>query len=243
MYTTSLPPRTTNLSADLPRPSSAAYWRPPTATGLHRPELPREYPILSDSHQHLDHDSDDPVVPGSTRRMSATSTEETAAHTVEAARRAWKNNLQSEWERRNTHEEYFDHLPPPPTEPPQQSPWYSYGYVAASQESIACVHRAEELRPCHECQEEIEYRERQGARAAREAREAREAAAARKAFEEKRRRLDEERRRREEEQRKNEEQIVVAAWQRYERGWQDLLNGVIADGRQVRPSSSHHDCC
>ncbi|KAG8692122.1 hypothetical protein FRC08_009998 [Ceratobasidium sp. 394] len=90
------------------------------------------------------------------------------------------------------------------------------------------------MRRYHEHLEEIKYQERQAARAAREAREA---AAARKAFEEERKRLDEQRRKTEEEKRKNEEQVIVAAWARYERGWMDLLNGVIADGRQVRPPS------
>lgn len=164
-----------------------------------------------------------------TRRMSTTSTEETGTTTTaDAARRAWANNLKSEWERRGAHEEH--HIPPHHPHPPQRTPSFSYRYRAATQESIAAARRAEEVRRYQEHQEEIKYRERQAARAAREAREA---AAARKAFEEERKRLDEERRKKEEERRKGEEQIVVASWQRYERGWQDLLNGVIADGRQL----------
>lgn len=161
-----------------------------------------------------------------TRRMSTTSTEDTGSTTTaDAARRAWANNLKSEWERRGAYEEHHPHPPPP-----QRTPSFSYRYRPASQENIAALRRAEEIRRYHEHQEEVKYRERQAARAAREAREA---AAARKAFEEERKRLDEERRRKEEERRKNEEQVVVAAWQRYERGWQDLTNGVSVDGRQL----------
>ncbi|KAB5591244.1 hypothetical protein CTheo_5326 [Ceratobasidium theobromae] len=154
--------------------------------------------------------------------MSSAS-DDTATLTAEAARRAWANNLKSEWERRGAHEEH--HVPRA-----QRTPSFSYRYRPASQENMAAARRAEELRRYHEHQEEIKYRERQAARAAREAREA---AAARKAFDEERRRLDDERRRKEDERRKNEEQVVVAAWQRYERGWQDLLNGVTVDGRQL----------
>ncbi|CAE6409148.1 unnamed protein product [Rhizoctonia solani] len=174
----------------------------------------------------------------SNRRMSTTSTEDTsssATATADAARRAWANNLKSEWDRRGAHEEHHTHLHPD-TRPPQRTPSFSYRYRPASAEAIAAAEalsaarRAEEIRRYHEHQEEIKYRERQAARAAREAREA---AAARKAFEEERKRLEEERRKQEEDRRKNEEQVVVASWQRYERKWQDLLNGVIPDGRPL----------
>ncbi|ELU45191.1 hypothetical protein AG1IA_00776 [Rhizoctonia solani AG-1 IA] len=97
-------------------------------------------------------------------------------------------------------------------------------------QAIAAARRAEEIRRYQEHQEEIKYREQQAARAAREAREA---AAARKAFEEERRRLEEERRKQADERKKNEEQIVIAAWARYESGWQDLINGVNANGRPL----------
>ncbi|CAE6453929.1 unnamed protein product [Rhizoctonia solani] len=172
----------------------------------------------------------------STRRMSTASAEEPApATTGDAARRAWANNLRSEWDRRGAHEEHHTHLHPE-ARPAQRTPSFSYRYRPASAEAIAAAEamaaarRAEEIRRYHEHQEEIKYRERQAARAAREAREA---AAARKAFEEERKRLEEERRKQEEERRKNEEQVVVASWQRYERKWQDLLNGVFPDGRQL----------
>jgi septal ring factor EnvC (AmiA/AmiB activator) len=114
---------------------------------------------------------------------------------------------------------------------------YTQRYRPASNENMAAAahaaaHRhAEDMRRYNEHKEEIKYQKRQSARAAREAREA---AAPRKAFEEERKRLDEPRRKTEEERRKNEEQVNVAAWARYERGWIDPLNGVTADGRQVR---------
>ncbi|KAJ1301989.1 hypothetical protein OPQ81_000824 [Rhizoctonia solani] len=174
----------------------------------------------------------------STRRMSTTSAEEpTSNHTADAARRAWAHNLRSEWDRRGAHEEHH-HLHPESHahHPPQRTPSFSYRYRPASAEAIAAAEamsaarRAEEYRRYHEHLEEVKYRERQAARAAREAREA---AAARKAFEEERKRLEEERRKKEEERRKNEEQVVIAAWQRYERGWQDLINGVNAEGRPL----------
>ncbi|KAG8711490.1 hypothetical protein FRC11_002670 [Ceratobasidium sp. 423] len=174
----------------------------------------------------------------STRRMSTASTDEPApTHTADAARRAWANNLKSEWDRRGAHEEHHTHLHPDPhARPSPRTPSFSYRYRPASAEAIAhaealaAARRAEEIRRYQEHLEEIKYRERQAARAAREAREA---AAARKAFEEERKRLEEERRKKEEERRKNEEQVVIAAWQRYERGWQDLINGVNAEGRPL----------
>ncbi|CAE6417471.1 unnamed protein product [Rhizoctonia solani] len=167
-------------------------------------------------------------------RMSTASTDDDPSPQA-AARRAWANNLKSEWDRRGAHEEHHTHLHPEPR-PTQRTPSFSYRYRPASAEAIAsaeamaAARRAEEVRRYQEHQEEIKYRERQAARAAREAREA---AAARKAFEEERRRLEEERRKKEEERRKNEEQVVIAAWQRYERGWQDLINGVNAEGRPL----------
>jgi len=173
--------------------------------------------------------------------MSTTSAEESPAPTAtaDAARRAWANNLRSEWDRRGAHEETHTHLHPEHhahTRPAQRTPSFSYRYRPASAEAIAAAEaaaaarRAEEIRRYHELQEEIKYRERQAARAAREAREA---GAARKAFEEERKRLEEERRKQEDERRKNEEQVVVASWQRYERKWQDLSNGVFTDGRPL----------
>ncbi|KAF8699978.1 hypothetical protein RHS03_06896, partial [Rhizoctonia solani] len=172
---------------------------------------------------------------GSTKRMSTASSEEpTPTNTAGAARRAWANNLKSEWDRRGAHEEQHTHLHPDPPSarrhPPQRSPSFSYRYQPASPEAIAAARRAEEIRRYQEHQEEIKYREQQAARAAREAREA---AAARKAFEEERRRLEEERRKQADERKKNEEQIVIAAWARYESGWQDLINGVNANGRPL----------
>ncbi|KAF8755652.1 hypothetical protein RHS01_05267 [Rhizoctonia solani] len=105
-------------------------------------------------------------------------------NTAGAARRAWANNLKSEWDRRGAHEEQHTHLHPDPPSarrhPPQRSPSFSYRYQPASPEAIAAARRAEEIRRYQEHQEEIKYREQQAARAAREAREA---AAARKAFE------------------------------------------------------------
>ncbi|KAH7345576.1 hypothetical protein B0J17DRAFT_43308 [Rhizoctonia solani] len=174
----------------------------------------------------------------STRRMSTASTEEsTPTVTADAARRAWAKNLTAEWDRRGAREEYHHHHHPEPhARQPQRTPSFSYRYRPASAEAIAAAEsmaaarRAEEIRRYNEHVEEVKYRERQAARAAREAREAH---AARKAFEEERKRLEEERRKKEDERRKNEEQIVVAAWQRYERKWQDLTNGVFPEGRQV----------
>ncbi|CAE6466137.1 unnamed protein product [Rhizoctonia solani] len=172
---------------------------------------------------------------GSTKRMSTASAEEPAhVYTADAARRAWANNLKSEWDRRGAHEEHYTHLHPDPPpnrrHPPQRSPSFSYRYQPASPEAIAAARRAEEVRRYQEHQEEVKRRERQAARAAKEAREA---AAARKAFEEERRRLEEERKKQAEERKKNEEQVVIAAWARYERGWQDLINGVNAEGRPL----------
>ncbi|CAE6465044.1 unnamed protein product, partial [Rhizoctonia solani] len=176
----------------------------------------------------------------STRRMSTTSAEESsssATATADAARRAWANNLRSEWDRRGAHEEHHHHLHPEPhARHPQRTPSFSYRYRPASAEAIAAAEamaaarRAEEIRRYNQHVEEVKYRERQAARAAREAREAH---AARKAFEEERKRLEEERRQKEDERRKNEEQIVIASWQRYERKWQDLTNGVFPEGRQL----------
>ncbi|CAE6453901.1 unnamed protein product [Rhizoctonia solani] len=160
----------------------------------------------------------------STQRISATSEnsaeEPASTSAIDAARRAWANNLWSEWDRRGVYEDHTHRYLHPETRPAQRTPPFPYRYRPAS---------AEEIR-YHEHQEEIKYRERQAARAAREAQEA---GAARKAFEEERKRLEEERRKREEERRKNEEQVVVASWQRYERKWQDLLNGVFPEGRQL----------
>ncbi|KAG8714977.1 hypothetical protein FRC08_011169 [Ceratobasidium sp. 394] len=193
------------------------------------------------------------ISPKSKARPMSTGTDDTPTSATEAARRAWANNLKSEWERRGAHEEEHSVDPPAGPPPPAPSPAgfrtsyppqpnlsrsysYSQRYRPASSENIAAAaqaaarRHAEEMRRYHEHLEEIKYRERQAARAAREAREA---AAARKAFEEERKRLDEQRRKTEEEKRKNEEQVIVAAWARYERGWMDLLNGVIADGRQL----------
>ncbi|CAE6363063.1 unnamed protein product [Rhizoctonia solani] len=177
----------------------------------------------------------------STKRMSTASAEESAhAYTGDAARRAWANNLKSEWDRRGMHEEHHTHLHPDPPSarrhPPQRSPSFSYRYQAATPEVIAAarqveeLRRNEELRRYREHQEEIKYREQQAARAAREAREA---AAARKAFEEERKRLEEERKKQADERKKNEEQVVIAAWARYEQGWQNLINGVNAEGRPL----------
>ncbi|KAG9119269.1 hypothetical protein FRC07_005773 [Ceratobasidium sp. 392] len=194
------------------------------------------------------------ISPKSKARPMSTGSDDTATASAEAARRAWANNLKSEWERRGAHEEEHSVDPPAGPPPPAPSPApasfrpaypqpglsrsYSYAqrYRPASSENIAAAaqaaarRHAEEMRRYQEHMEEIKYRERQAARAAREAREA---AAARKAFEEERKRLDEQRRKAEEEKRKNEEQVIVAAWSRYERGWMYLLNGVIADGRQL----------
>ncbi|CAE6503043.1 unnamed protein product, partial [Rhizoctonia solani] len=154
-------------------------------------------------------------------RASVESAEEpSSVDTADAARRAWANNLISEWERRGAHEEHHHH-PKPHARHHQSTPSFSYRYRPAS---------AEEIRRHHEHVEEVKYREREAAHAAREAREAR---AARKAFEEERKRLDNERRQKEDERRKNEEQIVIASWQRYERNWQDLTNGVFPEGRQL----------
>ncbi|KAG8723163.1 hypothetical protein FRC09_004502 [Ceratobasidium sp. 395] len=196
------------------------------------------------------------VSPKSKTRPMSTGSDDTTTP-AEAARRAWANNLKSEWERRGAHEEEHSFDPPSGPPPPAPSPApaptafrpsynaqpglnrsysYSQRYRPASSENIAAAARdaarrhAEEMRRYQEHMDEIKYRERQAARAAREAREA---AAARKAFEEERKRLDEQRRKAEEEKRKNEEQVIVAAWARYERGWTDLINGVIVDGRQL----------
>ncbi|KAG8762753.1 hypothetical protein FRC11_007816 [Ceratobasidium sp. 423] len=157
-----------------------------------------------------------------------------ATHTADAARRAWANNLKAEWDRRGAHEEHHTHLHPNPYPPSSSRPYYCYRPASAEDiahaEAMAAARRAEEIRRNQKHQEEIKYRERQAARAAREARET---DPARKAFEEERKRLEEERRKKEEERRGNEEQVVIAAWQRYERGWQDLTNGVNAEGRPL----------
>ncbi|QRV82121.1 hypothetical protein RhiJN_10136 [Ceratobasidium sp. AG-Ba] len=196
------------------------------------------------------------VSPKSRSRPMSTATDDTGMSEADAARRAWMENLKTEWDRRGANEEEHHPVdppagPPPPAPSPAPATFRpaSYGqpghnrsysfaqrYKPASSEDIAAQARAaarrhaDEMRRYQEHMEEIKYRERQAARAAREAREAE---AARKAFEQERRRLEEERRKKEEEKRKNEEQVIVAAWARYERGWMDLLNGVIADGRQL----------
>ncbi|CAE6486577.1 unnamed protein product [Rhizoctonia solani] len=158
------------------------------------------------------------------RRESPVSGEEpSSTHAIDAARRAWANNLKAEWARRGAQEEnhhLYIHTDPHPLSHIQETPTSSYGYTPAS---------AEQYRWYQEQQEELKYRKRQAARAFREAREA---AAARKAFEEERQRLEMERLR-EEDRRKNEEQFVITAWQRYEHGWQDLMNGASEEDRPL----------
>ncbi|KAG9100925.1 hypothetical protein FRC07_010371, partial [Ceratobasidium sp. 392] len=193
------------------------------------------------------------ISPKSKARPTSTGSDDTATARAEAARRAWANNLKSEWERRGAHREVHSVDPPAGPPPPAPAPApasfrpayaqpglsrsYSYAqrYRPALSENIAAAaqaaarRHAEEMHRYQEHVEEIKYRERQAAKVACEAREA---AAAHKAFEEERKRLDQHKRRAEEEKCKNKEQVIVTAWSRYERGWVDLLNGVIANGRQ-----------
>ncbi|KAG8725903.1 hypothetical protein FRC10_007773, partial [Ceratobasidium sp. 414] len=157
------------------------------------------------------------ISPKSKSRPMSTAADDIPTSATGAVRRAWASNLKSEWERRGTHEEHL--VDPPAAVPPR-----------LGREHCCCARQhAEEMRWYHEHSEEIEYWERQAARAAREAKEA---AAACRAFEE-RKRLDEQRRKAEGEKRKNEKQVIVAAWARYERGWMDLLNGVMLDSRKL----------
>ncbi|CAE7092110.1 unnamed protein product [Rhizoctonia solani] len=157
----------------------------------------------------------------SSRRLPTSTDEPTSTSTLEATRQAWNDNLLSEWERRSrgAREEPPHPDPGSRTHSAQHTPSSSYRYRPASAEAMAA---AESMSV-----EEIKYRRRQASRAAHEAREA---SAARKAFEQEHKRLGRERREREEEHHKNQ---VVESWQRYERQWLDLLNGVFPEGRHL----------
>ncbi|KAG8707261.1 hypothetical protein FRC08_000614 [Ceratobasidium sp. 394] len=162
----------------------------------------------------------------------STATDDTPTSATKAARRVWANNLKSEWERRGAHEEEYSLDLPTGPPPPAPSPaGFCTSYPPPPPvESFSLVFLRHVAMPRRCVGTTSIWRSSTGKGELREPRARRE------------RRLPPARRlkrsasvwtsRDARPRKKNGEQVIVAAWARYERGWMDLLSGVIADGRQ-----------